>query len=241
MKKPIIGITSSYVDDRTLQTSYDNIRSVLRAGGTPFVLPNVTNQDHMSNYVNTVDGIVVTGGGDIDPTLFGEEPHPNLGLIHPDRDVFEVDLLKEAMKQDKPILAICRGCQILNIAAGGDMYQDIYTQMDHALLQHTQRAPRSHGSHFIEVTEGSLLHSISKQKKYKVNSFHHQTVREMAPGFNVIARSSDQVIEAFQSTKHTFVLGVQWHPECMTDEPSVRLFKAFIEACEKKKAITNET
>ncbi|WP_026690138.1 gamma-glutamyl-gamma-aminobutyrate hydrolase family protein [Alteribacter aurantiacus] len=233
--KPIIGITSSYMDERTLQTSYDNIHSVLNGGGTPVVFPNVTELSHVKAYLDSVDGIVVTGGGDIDPTLFGEEPHPHLGIIHPDRDVFEVALLKEAMKQDKPILAICRGCQILNIAAGGDMYQDIYTQMDHDLLQHTQKAPRAYGSHFINVVEGSILHRTTTLTTYKVNSFHHQAVRNMAPGFQVTARSTDGVIEAFESSEHTFIVGVQWHPECMSDNPSVTLFKAFITACLKKR------
>lgn len=140
------------------------------------------------------------------------------------------------MALGKPILAICRGCQILNIAAGGDMYQDIYAQCDEPLLQHAQKAPRSHGSHYIEVKQGTLLHQITNQEKYKVNSYHHQAVRKVAEGFQISAQASDGIIEAFESTRHPFVIAVQWHPECMTavrDQPSVALFEAFIAACQK--------
>jgi putative glutamine amidotransferase len=231
--KPIIGVTSSYTDERTLQTSYDNIKSVTQAGGIPVVLPNLTDPEEINELAGSLDGVLVTGGGDIDPTLFGEEPHPELGLIHPDRDTFETDLLKRCLDSNKPVLAVCRGCQILNIAAGGDMYQDIYSQTDRELLQHTQRAPRSHASHFVEVEQDSLLYKITKLSKFKVNSFHHQALRDMADGFRVTAVSGDRVIEAFESTAHSFVIGVQWHPECMTEKgdlPSVQLFSAFVKA-----------
>lgn len=231
--KPLIGITSSYSDDRTLQTSYDNIEAVLSAGGIPIILPNYqADEADIKTYVSQFDGILVTGGGDIDPTLFGEEPHQKLGVIHPNRDRFEVLLLQECLKQNKPILAICRGCQILSIAAGGDMYQDIYSQIDQELLQHIQRAPRPHPSHFIEIEPQSMLYKISGSRKYKVNSFHHQALRNMAEGFQVSARSSDGIIEAFESTAHQFVIGVQWHPECMItsgNEEAKQLLAAFIE------------
>jgi putative glutamine amidotransferase len=182
-----------------------------------------------------MDGLLLTGGGDIDPTLFGEEPLPGLGSITPERDTLEIALIGHMLKANKPIFAICRGCQILNIAAGGDMYQDLYTQRDN-LLQHTQHAPRSHTSHTLEVVEDSLLHRISGEVSFKVNSFHHQAVRNLAPGFVVSAAAKDGVIEAFESRNHTFVLGVQWHPEFMAekDEVSQRLFNTFVAACGKE-------
>lgn len=235
--KPIIGVTSSVKDERTMLVSYDNIDSVTASGGVPLVLPNLTNEEEIEQISNRIDGLLVTGGGDIDPTLFGEEPHPNLGLITPGRDTFEISLIKKMIKARKPVLAICRGCQVLNIAGGGDMYQDIYSQTDRQLLQHRQVAPRSHGSHYIDVQEGSLLNQITGSDYYKVNSFHHQAVRDMAPGFFVSARSSDGIIEALESREHPFLLGVQWHPECMTalgDKPSLLLFSAFIEASKEK-------
>lgn len=231
--KPIIGITTSLEDERTITLSHDNVDSVLQAGGVPVILPNLLDSEHVERVANQIDGLLVTGGGDIDPTIFGEEPHPNLGSITPARDQFEIAIIKKMMEQDKPVLAICRGCQILNIAAGGDMYQDIYTQTDKQLLQHSQKAPRHHGSHFVDVKEGSLLHQMTGSNRFKVNSFHHQAVRQVAQGFQECGTASDGVIEALESVNHSFVIGVQWHPECMVkngDVPSNDIFTKFIEA-----------
>lgn len=232
--KPIIGITSSLKDDRLLTLSLDNTDSVTKVGGVPVIFPNLLDAEQVERVANQIDGLLVTGGGDIDPTLFGEEPHPNLGSITPARDQFEIAIIRKLMEQDKPILAICRGCQIVNIAAGGDMFQDIYAQHDQQLLQHSQRAPRSHGSHFVDVKEGSRLHQMTESNRFKVNSYHHQAVRHVAQGFQTCATASDGIIEAFESTQHTFILGIQWHPECMVnsgDAPSNAIFKRFIEAC----------
>ncbi|UTR13976.1 gamma-glutamyl-gamma-aminobutyrate hydrolase family protein [Salipaludibacillus sp. LMS25] len=237
--KPFIGITSSYGDEKTLNTSYDNIDSITQAGGVPVVLPNVPTAEAINVTIGKLDGMLITGGGDIDPHLFNEEPLPNLGLLHPQRDQFEVALLNEAMARNLPILALCRGCQILNIAAGGDMYQDIYSQITKPLLQHTQRAPRSFPFHTIHVTEESLLKKITGKSKYRVNSFHHQAVRRLAEGFHISALSDDGIIEAFESSEHSFVLAVQWHPESMAtdgDVPSRKLFSAFMNACQQNMA-----
>ncbi|SDZ61656.1 putative glutamine amidotransferase [Evansella caseinilytica] len=232
--KPMIGITSSLKDEQQLMLSLDNIESITSAGGVPVVLPNLTEEEQVARAADHIDGLLVTGGGDIDPTLFGEEPHPALGSITPQRDEFEILIIRKLLEQNKPILALCRGCQILNIAAGGDMFQDIYAQSDRQLLQHSQHAPRSHASHFVEVKHGTLLKQITRLERFKVNSFHHQAVRHPAAGFVVSATSSDGVIEALESSRHTFVLGVQWHPECMTkrkDFPSRAIFTHFVEAC----------
>lgn len=231
--KPIIGVTTSMSDEKTIALSINNTLAVQQAGGIPMLLPNVTNEQDIQQMVKRIDGLLLTGGGDIDPTLFGEEPHRKLGNIVPERDEFEIVLSKTCLKLDVPILAICRGCQILNIAAGGDMYQDIYDQIDRPLLQHTQNAPTSHRSHFVHIERQSKLFNIAGTEKMKVNSFHHQAVRDMARHFIVTARSSDDIIEAFESTKHRFVVGVQWHPECTIyseDGLSLPLFESFIDA-----------
>ncbi|MFA9555777.1 gamma-glutamyl-gamma-aminobutyrate hydrolase family protein [Evansella sp. AB-rgal1] len=231
--KKMIGITSNLRHDGVLTTSQDNITAITKFGGVPVVLPNISDEKSIDKLIDSIDGLLVTGGGDIDPTLFGEEPHPDLGEINPERDVFEMILIKKCLDRNIPILAICRGCQILNIAAGGDMYQDIYAQTFHQLLQHSQRAPRTHTSHFVEVAEDSLFHQIVQSSKFKVNSYHHQAVRDLADGFKVSAKSSDGIIEAFESEHHKFVFGIQWHPENLlqTDDiNSVKLFKAFIES-----------
>lgn len=231
--QPIIGITASIKDNKKTTINNDNYQAITQSLGIPVILPNLLKEDEIEGLANTIDGLLLTGGGDIDPTLFGEEPHINLGGITPNRDVFEMALIKRMLDMNKPIMAICRGCQILNIAAGGDMYQDIYTQEKRELLQHVQNAPRSYGSHFVNVREGSLLHQTVQKATFKVNSFHHQAVRKMGKGFQVSATSSDGIIEAIESTQHKFVVGLQWHPECMIthgDPQAKALFDEFIKA-----------
>ena len=144
--KPIIGISSN-IKENHLSVPLENIYSVTKFGGVPLILPNVE-EDAASTMAELLDGLLLTGGGDIDPTLFGEEPHPKLGNVIPERDVFELALIQKMLEINKPILGICRGAQIVNIAVGGDMYQDIYAQINHELLQHDQKAHRSHLSPF---------------------------------------------------------------------------------------------
>lgn len=232
--KIIIGVSSNLKED-LLSVPMSNIRAITQFGGVPIVLPNLV-IDEITEIANTINGLLLTGGGDIDPTLFGEEPLPGLGNIVPERDLFEMALVKRMLELNKPILGICRGAQIMSIAMGGDMYQDIYSQKNGPLLQHDQQAPNWHGSHFVEVTEGSLLRKIVGMDKFKVNSYHHQALRNMPEGFIVSGVASDGVIEAFESTKHPFALGIQWHPESLLtkgDASSRAIFETFMNACMK--------
>lgn len=232
--KPIIGISSS-LNEHVLSVPSDYIQAITKFGGVPIILPNIEG-DAIDCIVQLLDGLLLTGGGDIDPTLFNEEPHQNLGSITPERDEFEIAVIEKMLKLNKPILGICRGMQILNIAIGGDMYQDIYMQSQSNLLQHTQLAPRTHASHFVKVLKGSMLSDIVQLEKIKVNSFHHQAVREIPNNFKTCAVASDGIIEAFESTVHSFVMGLQWHPECLlakNDLASTAIFKSFILSCEK--------
>ncbi|SET59344.1 putative glutamine amidotransferase [Oceanobacillus limi] len=232
--KPFIGITSSMeVDQSYYMIGSDNVGAITRAGGMPVMLPNYQDIEDIEQIANSIDGLYATGGYDIDPTLFGEEPHPKLGTIIPARDFFEITLMKKLLQMGKPILGVCRGAQTLNIAAGGDMYQDIYAQAEGALLQHQQKAPKEHGSHFVAVLEGSLLHRLTGEKKLRVNSRHHQANRSVATSFQVSGQASDGIIEAIESKDHPFALGLQWHPENMAphqDEASIRIYEGFIQA-----------
>lgn len=233
MRKPIIGITSHVELDYKHTLGNDYLQAVIQAGGVPVILP-IGVDSNVDQLVEMIDGLVVTGGGDIDPTLFGEEPHPNLGMISPGRDSFELAIIRKIVKENKPLLAICRGIQILNIALGGDMYQDIYTQMNSELIQHSQKATRAHLSHFVSATENSLLADLVGTTKFKVNSYHHQAVRNVPKPLVVSGVASDNVIEAIESSEHKFILGVQWHPEALAsngDEISQRIFSRFIEKC----------
>ncbi|WP_274362072.1 gamma-glutamyl-gamma-aminobutyrate hydrolase family protein [Paenibacillus thermotolerans] len=233
-RKPVIGVTSSLIDDR-ITVHKSNIYAISDAGGAAFVLPNSSDRSTVLQLASMMDGLLLTGGGDIDPDLFGEEPHPMLGEITPERDAFETAMIEEMLRLDKPILGLCRGCQMLNVAIGGDMYQDIYSQHEGNLLQHKQNAPVRHGSHWIEIEEHSLLHRIMNERRIRVNSFHHQAVRNIGSGFTASAVSGDGIIEAIESKRHRFALGVQWHPEHMTtsDPHSGKLFQAFVDACGK--------
>lgn len=234
--KPLIGLTMSLENETKQYLSKAYSDAVFEAGGIALVIP-YTVEDHVIQQLSLkLDGLILTGGGDIDPTLFDEEPHPGLGEIVPDRDEMEIALIEQFMEQNKPILGICRGCQILNIALGGDMYQDLAAQKQ-TLLQHAQRAPRYHASHTITIVEDTLLQSIYQKGLAKVNSFHHQAVRNVMEPFRVSAVSKDGVIEAFESKEHPFVMGVQWHPEDMVkrDADAYRLFCAFVEACIQRK------
>lgn len=232
--KPIIGISSN-IKENYLSVPLENIYAVTKFGGVPLILPNVE-EDAASTMAELLDGLLLTGGGDIDPTLFGEEPHPKLGNVIPERDVFELALIQKMLEINKPILGICRGAQIVNIAVGGDMYQDIYAQINHELLQHVQKAQRSHLSHFVQVKKDSLLEKIAQTDKFKVNSFHHQANRNVPNGFSISATASDGIIEAIESNTHKFVLCLQWHPESLiakNDRMSENIFKAFIGASKK--------
>lgn len=233
--KPIIGITASPVGDDTLEGSsatFATTEAIYNHGGQPVIIP-------MSNHLVTVeelaeflDGLLLPGGNDINPLYFNEDPHPGLGKVHPFRDALEIRLIHAMIQRNKPILGICRGCQILNVATGGNMVQDIASQIE-APIQHSQKSPRFHASHYVRIAPGSKLAAIAAQEELAVNSYHHQANRQVGPGFQVTAYASDGVVEAFESIGETFILGVQWHPEHMIpqDDASARMFQAFIEAC----------
>ncbi|MFC7442261.1 gamma-glutamyl-gamma-aminobutyrate hydrolase family protein [Laceyella putida] len=233
--KPIIGMTMSRENEKEQILGKGYSDAIIEAGGVPLLIPYTTEDEVIIEMSRALDGLLLSGGGDIDPTLFDEEPLPGLGRIDPDRDEMEIALIEHFISQDKPILGICRGCQILNIALGGGMYQDLPSQKQN-LLQHTQRAPRHHASHTITIEENTILHQIYRKTVTKVNSFHHQAVREVLPPLRVSAMARDGVIEAFESESHRFVVAVQWHPEEMvkTDSDTPRLFAAFVEACKEQ-------
>lgn len=233
--KPLIGISAT--EEKTGESiGNDAIKAIVQAGGIPIVLTNFALEEDIRTIVDRIDGLFLTGGHDIDPTYFDEEPIPKLGTVTPTRDQFELAIAKKALEVNKPILGVCRGSQILSVATGGDLYQDIYTQIDGDLLQHVQKAPSAHGTHFIEITEGSLLHQLTGETKMKVNSRHHQAARKTVGPMTVSAKASDGIIEAIESSTHAFVLGTQWHPEntaVAQEKQSQAIFSGFINACKQ--------
>lgn len=233
MKVPVIGVTT-FIEGISYRLPKWYGEAIVDCGGVSVLLVKTLDEDKVRKQVEALDGLILAGGNDIDPEFLGEGPHQNLGEIEPGRDKYEMLLIKYALEMNKPILGICRGCQILNIAQGGTMYQDIYSQMDD-VYQHSQKAPVQHMSHFIDIEKDSKLHEIMGKENIKINSFHHQANKEAGPGFKVVARSKDGVVEAIESTEHEFVIGVQWHPECTygVDEYSQKLFQRFVDTAKK--------
>lgn len=223
--EPLIGITPNYSPETGLYTLHGDYADAVRAaGGRPLLLfPSA------GGVPDFMDGILFSGGGDIDPLLFGEEPLPGSGGISPLRDGFELPLCRSALAQGVPVLGICRGMQVLNVAAGGSVYQDIAAQLG-STLKHSQQAPRPHGTHSVLPTENSLLAALWGKKRVAVNSFHHQAVARLGEGFFAAAHSADGIIEAIERAGGTFALGVQWHPEAMATNEQALLFSAFVRA-----------
>lgn len=237
--KPIIGVTSSETFNGSkeyCQVHIDNITAISKAGGIPMILPNVEDLSELKRLASQLDGLYLTGGEDVDPQLYNEEPIPELGIINPRRDLFEIKITQIMLEQQKPVLGVCRGCQVLNVALGGSLYQDIYSQIDGKLLKHRQSAPDGHMTHFVHVEKDSLLYRLIGLEQFKVNSRHHQAVSSVASKLKVSAVASDGIVEAIESDASNFILGVQWHPENLVvaeDAISLRIYQGFIHACQK--------
>lgn len=242
-KAPIIGLSATYeTGQNTVPNTY--IIAVRKAGGIPVVLPVTDNPEIIARMIEAVDGLILTGGEDLDPLKwYGEEPLPAMGTIVPIRDFFDIHLARTAVEYGIPVLGICRGEQTLNVAFGGTLYQDIPSQVRSKVsVKHNQRAPREYGSHTITVTEGTVLHNLlkdvlTKDNTFRVNSYHHQAVKDLAPGFRISAYALDGVPEAIEMIDNPHVLGVQFHPEgpvSQGDDSLLPLFRYLVEAARKQ-------
>jgi putative glutamine amidotransferase len=210
----------------------DYVRSVEQAGAVPLVLPPVEPGD-VSTLLDRLDGVLLSGGVDVDPVLYGQPPHPKLGRVNRRRDEFELALAREALHRDLPILAICRGHQVLNVATGGTLVQDIPSLVERA-MEHDASGPRWRRAHAVEVTSPSRLRDILGQETVSVNSFHHQAVDRIGEGLVVTARClEDGIVEGLEMPSRRFVVAVQWHPESFWNQPRSfqPLFDAHVEAC----------
>jgi putative glutamine amidotransferase len=235
--KPIIGLTSFYKDSSDPKyhcITINNTKAILKAGGIPVIIP-IMEPEHIKSFLKRIDGIVFTGGGDINPIILGENPIKELKGISPERDLFEIELFKQAKSIDMPMLGICRGAQLINAAAGGENYQDIYTQFNGALGHSPGNIPGDALFHSVCIENSSKLHNVFKTSQIYVNSFHHQAVKEPAEGFRISARSTEGLIECIESINNRFIVGVQWHPENLVDKHPLHLelFREFIKEAEK--------
>lgn len=238
IKKPIIGISSDIIELKNTLYSFKAYsvkdmyaNSINASGGVSLVLPVTDDDNLIKEYVKLVNGIVLTGGKDINPLRWNEEPREKIGAYDNLRDSFDLKLLKYAIEYKKPILGICRGLQVINVFLGGTLYQDVsYSKGQY--IKHIQGSDTHVGTHKINIDENSMLHSVLGSG-YLVNSLHHLSVKDLGKNLKVTAMSNDGIIEAIESTNEDYIFAVQFHPEAMSlsDEGIKRLFDKFVSDC----------
>jgi putative glutamine amidotransferase len=237
MTKPLIGITATPQYPHKLlpfdKVAHAYVNSVQKAGGIPVVLPTDLTREDVQVLRSRLDGILLTGGGDIDPSRFGGAPSEEIGGVDSDRDEMEFAIVQMSVETDWPLLGICRGLQVINAALGGSLYTDIPEQFPTELRHDTKEISRSRSyeAHEVRIIPETKLFSILKETPLRVNSFHHQAVLEPAKGLKISAYASDGLIEGLELPGHCFLAGVQWHPECLQRKSEQRaLFNAFVQA-----------
>ena len=237
MRKPLIGLTPAHdMESGDVKARPTYMRALKAAGAIPVVMPLDASEEDLKQLSQDLDGFLFTGGPDVHPFLFGEETQAHCGNVSPARDQMEISLLPIVMELQKPILGICRGIQVLNIALGGNIWQDIPSQVTRDFpLAHSQPFSYDMPCHTVALTEGSLLARISESSSIEVNSMHHQAVKDLAPGLIASAYSTDYLIEALEMPDYPFFIGVQWHPEYLWEKnkEAFRLFQTFVKACKE--------
>lgn len=233
--KPVIGLSCSYDKDETQYRIFLNhsyLDAIRHFGGIPLVLPSEGSEEEIRYLTSLCDGVLLTGGMDVEPALFGEEKWNDTVSTTPERDQREFLICKLASERHLPIFGICRGIQIMNVYFGGTLYQDIPSQAP-SEVTHSMAPPDHRCCHNCITAPGSPLATLTGKDTFGVNSHHHQAVKDVAPGFAVMGRCEDGIIEAIWNPAEKFVWGVQWHPETIWDieDSSALLFRAFIDAC----------
>ena len=241
-RRPIIGISSSVIVDeagsfagyKRAYVNKDYVDAVIRAGGVPLIIPFSTDKEVIISQAQLIDGLILSGGHDINPYNYGQEPSQKIGETFPERDTYEMILLEESKKRNIPILGICRGFQLINVAAGGTLYQDL-SLIPGNILKHNQVSNPTLKTHKVEIKENSFISSIFG-KETMVNSFHHQVIDKVANDFIVVAKASDGVVEAIEHKTYKFLVAVQWHPEMLAVEceKARELFVRFIEEAKNR-------
>jgi putative glutamine amidotransferase len=246
---PIIGVTTrtapvqpSHLPSIMVQKSYT--QAILEAGGLPLLIPSDIGENGWKVLINRLDGILFTGGGDIAIEYFNGEPNPAVYGIDASRDALELGLARDAAASAKPILGICRGLQVLNVALGGTLYTHIPDQLtstiEHDYPGEDSIQARTTLLHPVSIQAGSCLNDILGVTSLKVNSLHHQGIKDVAPGMKAVAYAPDGLVEGLELANHPFAIAVQWHPEWLTDqEPIRRLFKAFVDAATEQRKLND--
>ena len=214
-KAPLIGVSCNHADGNSMVRDL-YIDSLLQAGAVPVMIPVITDPAALATIVDRIDGVLFTGGGDVLPMFVGEEPHPALGDTDPKRDQFDFTLLKLCADRCMPIMGICRGHQVINLYFGGVNYQDIKS-LEQNVIQHSQKSGKEFVSHTVDLSEGSVLKKMFGKEFLRVNSFHHQAVKQVADGFVETALSADGINEGMEAMPIREIYSVQWHPEGLID------------------------
>ena len=218
------GMERTYVN-------HDYVQAITMTGAVPILLPVISDVQSIRKQIETVDGILLTGGYDINPLKYNEQPYKDLGFILPEVDEHQLKVVQIASELEKPMLGICRGTQILNVAFGGTLYQDMLQVP--TSIKHFQMSQRYAPGHSVNILQDTIMSEIFNKGVILTNSFHHQVVKDIAPGFVVNARAEDGVIEGIERKEGMFTLGVQWHPEMMARKypEMLNIFKKFITVC----------
>ena len=246
-QKPLVGITCRTHVAPPKEEGLDSstgflgqkpyVDCIVRAGGTPVLLPSVENEGYVEDVLRPLNGVLIPGGDDADPSLFGDEPHPKLGFVDDLKARFEAALVRGALDAGVPVLGICGGLQMLNVVCGGTLHQDIASCTDSTIL-HRVVQTESRPCHSIEIAPGTRLHAILGVERLRVNSTHHQAVNALGERLVASAHAPDGIVEAVERPGEPFVLAVQFHPERLAaHEPTFqRLFDAFVNACSTRAA-----
>lgn len=229
----IVGIsTSGSTKSGTYRVSSQYASSIVAAGGTPVLLAPMTNKDAISDLVDKCDGIMLSGGVDVSPALYGEEKLGSCGEPSEERDSFELELVRTALAKNKPVLCICRGVQLLNVAMGGSLWQDILSQLPNSICHRSSEEPPA--EHNVIITAPAIREKIGFDSEiFAVNSYHHQAIKMLGEGLEIFAKADgDGMIEGVYASDRKFVVGVQWHPEMWAekDNNAMAIFKAFVKA-----------
>ena len=238
-RPPLIGVTTSITVGANPERAYVNstyLHAIQRAGGVPVLLPPQLSARSFEVLAEGLSGILLTGGGDMDPARFGEPPHPTLYDVAPTRDALETAAVEFSADRSLPLLAVCRGIQVLNVAFGGTLHQDVGSDPG-TELRHSQKEPRDQPTHKVKVKPGSRLATVMGTDELEVNSMHHQAVKAPGRGLIPVAWTQDQLVEGLElDVPGRFVLGVQWHPEelCAHSDAARRLFAALVDAARSR-------
>ena len=232
---PLIGMLGAVDGEKNVSLIYNYVKAIEKSGGLPLLLPFVESDEAIDGFVSRCDGFLFTGGVDIDPCRYGEEKKPTCGDIQSNRDELEFKVFKKAFESGKPILGICRGAQLVNVALGGTLYQDLPTELA-SDIAHRQKEGILDYSHRINVVKGTPLYALMGEEKIKGNSFHHQAIKMLGDGLKVMAKANDGVVEAVWYEGDRYLRAYQWHPErlYMADDFNKRIFDDFVCSVKEK-------